>query len=271
MDFKNTQELAAIKLDYDTAKYKDVNVNGGELAEGYKAIWNTTQNKLVTIRKYRNKALITHNELMREFTDTVKGMKLDLKGYVTEMKAGNGIRLMAFFNNKDAVEDGVKPGIMMENNYSKGGVKFGLYGFRSDCSNSMALSSVYNKSVKVEKLAELGGAIETCINTATRENEQLKKIIQKAKEDILKWDYAEGLLSILVKGIRHREKIKDILNVDIKENEITRWQLYNGLTNYSTHGEGLSESAKNKFQKTAQQLLVETKFNKVKLKAQEAK
>ena len=264
MEFENIKTFDPGSLKLDEAEYRDVFLTDEQKADGYKAIFNTTQNAIVRIKK-NNKTLIQHADFIKTFKDVSEDLGLDFTGNIIER--GNQIQVFAYL--KDSVaDDGVKLGVVLKNRYGSG-TSVGMYGFRMACENSLVLDKTARERVVVENAGQLAGVLKSCINTMINESPKLmNKLIADAQKEKIDIKLAKQLLNILVHSKKHRERISEILDENCKEDSVSRWDLYNCMTQYS--GESTVTSNGNDYiQNQAQKILNDMKFNAVKQKAVE--
>lgn len=242
----------------DRAELRPVTVSS-ETMQPYVAIWNTSQNQIETIVDRRNSNLIQHAEAIAPFIEAIHEKHTDVSG--TLKNHGGEVIIEALFKDLYVGEgnDKIHMGARLVNNYNtKGGPFFKgeLFGFRSFCSNGMILgkvlvSSVFGKHTKIsdlqKKMMEFVGSI---FDNAIR----LQEIIKEADEDKLDEDEAEG---ILLKIFRRKKFVKKIQEL-FEKRDLTRYTVYNALTNYATF-QSKNESQRVRLHQIAQRILINPK------------
>lgn len=112
----------------------------------------------------------------------------------------------------------------------------------------------------------------------------MKQVIDNSINDTASWETISELLKQHFSQKKHRDKIAQKLGVTFveveeegKEKKIvpilekegkqqyTRWELYNAITEYVTHDEGVSQSVNSYLQETAQKILANRIENLVKV------
>jgi hypothetical protein len=193
-------------------------------------------------------------------------------------------------NKVDLKEVGEKftSGIRLINSYDKSTGLFVIPRFtRLACSNGMVLTA-NEKTLSVKHhtkmVAEIEGFIERKINEIINMNDDLKGWVNGCMKDSIEWKICCKIVEKLFKQIKHREEVLKRIGISVieikdkksnkksvsyvwndpqqKKNKITRWEIYNAVTQYLTHGEQVTPHIENLFQKQAEKLLV-TPFAKL--------
>jgi len=254
------------------------------LCEGFKAIVNGNTNKVeMTTRNHYN--IIQNSEAVRAIGEALKEKGLEIQGRFDDF--GGRIKMDCFFtsDNVPIVEDdakGVKLGFSMENSYNgSSSFKLSMFGFRMICQNGMTVGSVMNNISEVkrhigntqfETLKEMAmNFFTSVINSSSA----LKRVIDQSINDIASWEEISKILLEKFTQKKHRDKIAEKLGitfieiedektkkksiVPIKEKEAkdsyTRWEVYNAITNYATHDEGISRIVSGYMQENAERIL----------------
>src|SRR3990167_4253428 len=210
MKFENVSQLLTKEIKFDNAECKSIKINGEkDFRKDYKAVWNTTQNQLLRIRKSNN-ILITHQEVLNDFIAVCKENKLNFEGLIKEN--GNFLTIYAHLKDGRTLTDGVKNGVVIKNNYFNG-LKIGLYGYRVKCENGLVLDAVESKNIKIKEMKELRGALTSIINSLLNDYEdKVNNIINEAADEKISQQMCKQLLYLLIHNKKHREKISEILD-----------------------------------------------------------
>lgn len=242
----------------DRAELRPVIVSS-EVMQPYVAVWNISQGQIETIVDRRNSNLIQHAEAIAPFIEAMHEKKTEISG--TLKNHGGEVIIEALF--KDLYigqgDDKIQLGARLVNNYNtKGGPFFRgeFFGFRSFCSNGMILGkvlvgSVFSHHTKIsdlqKKMMEFVGAIFENATTLT-------EIIKEAEEDKLDEDEAEG---ILLKIFKRKKMVKSLQEL-IEKRDLTRYSVYNAITNYATF-KAKNEAHRARLHQFAQKVLITPK------------
>lgn len=225
--------------------------------ERYKGIWNVDNNALACIAGEGYK-IIQHGEVVQQFAEVLGQLGLEGDGQLWDMR--DRVEVKFVFKNLDLVDDGkkgIKLGVRLVNSYNKQNCLTGeLYAWRLVCSNGMVLGSAINNialkrhhSENVDVRKEMREFIKRAIESEHR----LKLLVSEAMKDTLEWEYCEKLLEVVVYQKKYREMLQEELQ---GKKKLTRWDLYNAMTNIASHGEDLSFYVENYLQRQAQKVLL---------------
>ena len=134
---------------------------------------------------------------------------------------------------------------------------------RLACSNGMVVTEMV-KSRRIKFHDELKmtveSTIEKMIDDIIANDDKLANMVSICIKDSIEW---QTLKLLLLHMIKRKRVIKQILTrLDINKQRITRWDLYNAVTNYATHGQRLRPSLESWLQNKAQNILT-TDFEKL--------
>lgn len=274
IEFLDKASIVKIKID-DGGVLKDVNNLVG--------IYNISKGKMccATIPYYN---LIQHKEYFLGFGEALD--RLNIKYTMTLQQSGN--RAFCDFEFKDRnlkfekVGEEFTTGIRLINSYDK---SMGLYVIprftRLVCTNGMILTRCaktfsikhHNKAVN-----EIQRFIEKRLNDLITEYSDLNAWVSGAMIDSIEWRFACKILAKLFEQLKHREQILKNLgisiieiedkktnkksigyvwdNAAIKKEKLTRWEVYNAITKYLSHGEQITPHIENMFHRKAEKLLI---------------
>lgn len=242
----------------DKAELIPVNVSS-ENMQPYVAIWNTSQDQLETIVERRNSNLIQHAEAIAPFIEAMREKKADISG--TLKNHGGKVIIEALFNGLfiGDGDDKIQVGARLTNNYnSKNGPYFRgeFFGFRSFCSNGMILGKVMvcNFSAKHTKIADLQKRMMEFVGSIYDNAETLQKIIQDADKDKLEVEEAEDILLSIFGRKKFVKKLQNLF----EKRSLTRYTVYNAITQYATH-QAKNEAQRVRMQQVAQKVLTKPK------------
>jgi hypothetical protein len=258
--FENLGELSNIGLTLNIAQEREVWTKSlaGETTktEVYKGIWNLNQNHLSCIGTSKYK-LIQHNEAIKSVIEVLNNLNLTGTGILRDF--GDKIVLEFLFKDKtiEDGEEGIHLGFRIINSYDMSYSLFGeLFAYRVACSNGMVLGKAI-KDVGFRRLhygeVDVKKIMREFLVQAINSEDKLKMLVSKAMKDTYEWQLAEEILTKLIYIKKYREKIIELLQ---NKANLTRWDVYNAITQTATHGEELTEVAKEFLQRQAQKLLL---------------
>jgi len=258
--FSNLAELKQRVMSLDTAEERNLIVDGKGQTKRFKALWNIDKNKLETI-KSDDYVLIQHREVFEPYIDVLNRLGLNVEGQIYDY--GGAVYLTTQFKNLDLIPDdssGIMNGLRLVNSFDGyAAIRGEMWGMRLVCSNGMkvpgfemAVRQLHLGNFKVENL------MENFVSQAIDKSDSLKTLVSDSMQDTIEWKYAEKVYEKLVKTQRHREKIFDLFKSRFDpDRQVTRWDMYNIITEYATHGQGklLSVAVEENLQKQASKLL----------------
>jgi len=127
---------------------------------------------------------------------------------------------------------------------------------RLACSNGMVIkkdgigfSFRHNANI----VAELQGQIEKALRNIINSYPNLQKMVENCIEDSVEWACVEKIMQ----GVIGRKKHIDNIRRRLPEGKlITRWELYNAITEEATHGEQLKPNVEAWLQSKAEKVLM---------------
>jgi len=259
LKFENLTGLQRLGMQLDPAVstemyYKDVTTKEIKELNSYKGVYNMEQKKIASVVS-NDYTIVQHRPVVEAFTNTLRA--LNINSFGTIWNYGNRMYIDAAFDDREVI-DGVKIGIRLKNSYDKY-TSFGLeaFGYRTACKNGMFLGKVLKKELSVNRMhigkIDVKTTVTRFIKTLIEKENKLKYFILASMEQSIDIQEAELLLKELPK--KHINSIIYNIIDAIGEGSITRWQLYNTLTWYSTHIIK-SDYTQAKVQDVAQKILV---------------
>ena len=279
------EEVKKATSELDTAKAVPLKIDDGGVikdVKNFKGIYNITQGKFCTsVVPYYN--LVQHKEYFDGFAVALNKLGIDFT--MTLKQTGNRAFADIEFKNRnvkfDKLNEEFTTGIRLINSYDKSS---GLYVMprytRLACTNGMIITRS-EKTVSIKHhsklVSQIQSFIEKKIHQMINENLDLYNWVSQSMEDSIEWKLCCGIIEKLFTQIKHREEILKRLNISliqitnkktkqksvsyiwddkIKEKEkINRWEMYNAITEYLTHGEHITPHIENLFHKQAEKLL----------------
>lgn len=251
--------------------------------DNLKGVYNISDGKLCA-------AVVPHYNLIqhKEYFDGVSLVlnNLGIKFKMTIKESGNCAFADIEFKDRNIKFEDLNEefitGLRLRNSYNKTlGIQIGPRYTRLACTNGMLLTRS-EKTVSIKhhsKLVhELQSFIEKHINIIITQSEELQHWVSVSMKDSVEWLVACKIIEKLFKQLKHREEILKRLDIDIivvkdkktkkkivsyiqkdveiKKAKFSRWEIYNAVTHYLTHGEHITPFIENYFHKHAEKLLV---------------
>ncbi len=252
-------EMKVNEYKLDVAEEREVWIKNGELykTEDYKAIWNISKDKLGCIASNQYN-IIQHNDVVNSLTKALENLNIKFNSKLRE----DTHRIFMDVEFEDAkielkeVGEEFTCGMRLINSYDKTtGLIIVPMLKRLVCSNGMVMK-VFSKGYAIRHNQKLVGdfeaIIERTLNEMINNSENLKIMINKCIGDSVEWELVDTILKNLIGRKKHIEAITLMLE---EKKDISRWDLYNAITQYATHGEQLKPSIENWLQNKSQKLL----------------
>lgn len=223
----------------------------------HKGIWNLNKNHLSCIAsdKYN---IIQHKRVVKAIIEALRNLNIEFQHRLK----GDGDRIfldISFPSAKIYVDKGEEfiGGIRLVNSYNK---TTGLLILprleRLVCSNGMVVSKGFLKAYTIrhsQKLVEdFSNLIEKSINEMIDSSDKLKAMVNDCIADSVEWNLVEKIFQNLIYRKKHIEEIMKILE---EKETVNKWNIYNSITQYATHGEQLKPNVEAWLQKKAEMLL----------------
>lgn len=269
-------ELKNQALSFDRAEMRDVHVIRD--AENYKSshhmgVWNVDKAELATIAS-KNYCVIQHKYAVETVVEALSS--LGIKAEATLKTSRHGIHVDLDFPEMEMelheVGESFTSGISLVNDYAKtGGLQLEPRVTRLVCSNGMRLTEVIPKQrvrYSEELQVTLEGTIDRLVKQIISSDKRLSDMVSASMMDSVEDIAMKLLLKHLFKSKIHRKNILSRLG---NKKEFSRWDLYNAVTNYATHGERLHPNVESFLQSKASEILSKSFTDLVNLKALESK
>jgi hypothetical protein len=253
--FSDFTEMMQKTKGLDRAEKKEVLVNN-EIQGKYQAIWNVDKNRLACIASDKY-TIVQHDDVMNDVVDTFKEFNLtNVQGGVTNY--GDRVFLDVCFKDKvlkDDSEEGILIGVRFSNSYDKSATfSCEPFAYRSVCINGMVLGRIFSqiKIRQIHKGMVSHGSIFDFMKKAIEIYEPLKILVSNAMAESIEWEMAESILKNLIIRKKYLKELKQML---VNKTKISRWDIYNAITNIATHGQKIRASAEVWLQEKAQSIL----------------
>lgn len=245
----------------DVAEDRQLFVGDSDVPETkWKAVWNIDKEKVAAIVS-KDYKIVQHRDVVESFIDACDG--LNIKHSVNVRNHGNRIFVDVTFPDsklyvKEKGEEFIA-GFRLINSYDKTtGVHIIPRLMRLACLNGMIVDikgfvKVFSYRHNQEMAQNFAGYMEKALAETVESHPKLQAMVNDCIGDSVEWATAEKVLQFLVGKRKHFEQVEK--NID-RTKPITRWDIYNAITRYATHGEQLKPNIEMWLQKKAQELLV---------------
>jgi len=275
-NFGNLAELQKGLMNLDRAMSKPVFVDNKQYND-YQCVYNVDRKTpaMITSKHYK---IVQHREVFDNFVEAMKELGLQGAGHV--WNNGNQVITQITFKGKGILDPSaghipgdnktqktIGFGVRLTNSYDKSmSIKGNFFAFRGACSNGMLFGqemreiNVHQKHVGQIDIVK---TMEDFLKGILGCEEQLQEIVSETMKDTMEWQVAYKVMEKLFAQPKHREEVFKRLGVsqiwkeDDKKTKaghyeyvaddptkvgkkVTRWQLYNALTNYVTHGDKMT-------------------------------
>lgn len=269
----------------DKAKLCPIQIDDGGVIkklENFKAVYNISQGKMCAAVA-PHYTLVQHKEYFDIFAESLTRLGMEFK--MTLNQSGNKAFADIEFKGRnlkfDKLNEEFITGIRLINSYDKStGIYVSPRFTRLACTNGMIVTrSEKSISIKhhMKEVRQLDVFVETKINEVINKYDELQEWVSSSIKDTAEWKICCGIVAKLFEQIKHREAIlknlgvsiievtnkKDkkkksityVLDVKASNKKFTRWEVYNAITKYLTHGEQMTPHIENLFHRRAEKLL----------------
>jgi hypothetical protein len=188
----------------------------------------------------KNYAVIQHKHASEAVIEAVTGLNLKAEAVLKTSRHGMQVDIDFPDSHFDLTEVGEKftSGIRLLNDYGQqAGLIISPMITRLACSNGMIVVEIVKpRRIKfTEQLnIELEGVIDKIIKDIIASNDKLANVVSVCIKDSEEWNTLKLLLRYMFKQKKHIHEIMKRLPAN--KERITRWELYNSITDYATHG-----------------------------------
>lgn len=283
---KSISEIKKATSNLDIAQLIPLQMNRGDVVQdvkNWRGVYNVNRNEVAAV-VVPNYNVITHKQYFDEAANVIN--RIGIKFSMTVKEGYHKAIADIDFENKNLkftkLNEEFTTGIRLVNSYNKStGLVIAPKYTRLACTNGMVLSRAANViSVKHHsKLAqELDSFIGKRINSIIASHSDLQVVVSESMKDSIEWKLCGRIFEKLFQWKKHRNEILKLLNIDTievtdkkskkktvtyvwnddkkKKTNITRWEMYNAVTRYITHGDQITPVMENAFQKYAEKLLI---------------
>jgi len=234
------------------------NVQHPQKSERHLGVVNMTTGKLASINS-EGYQIIQHGDVAQAIVETLGRLNLNVKGRINNY--GNKFCAdLAFQKEGLEIQDdaqGIKLGIRVMNSYDKSSsFRLEMYGFRMICQNGMSfgkrfgvIESTIHYGSREKNLAAISKITEGFIARVIESSAIMQSYVNDMIGDSLEYNMAIRIIRAMFKK-KHSKQIISRL-----ENCKSRWEMYNAVTNYITHGEHLTPNVQTYLEKLSQKIM----------------
>ena len=261
-------ELGNKAIGFDRADMRDLYVKKDSeeyLCKRHMGVWNIDKGVLACIAP-KSYAVIQHRTATEAIIDAITSLNIKATAELKTDKHG----IFIDFDFPDAqfelknVGEKFTSGIRIVNSYDMvAGLIISPRVTRLACTNGMIITEVI-KSQRIKFTEQLNitieGIIDKIIKDIIANDEKLANVVSICMRDSIEWTTLKLLLRYMFTKKKHIKELRARLPQD-KERP-TRWDLYNAVTHYATHGERLKPHVEAWLQNKAQKIM-KTSFNEL--------
>lgn len=282
---ENLEQVQEATSKLDIAKKVPLKLDDGGVikdVDNFYGIYNVSKGQMcaAVIPHYN---LVQHKEYIDGFAEAMERLNMKYSMEITQV--GNKMIADIEFPDRNIklkeLNEEFTSGIRLMNSYDKSTGIFIIPRFkRLACLNGMVVTES-EKTLSIKHHAKIAKEIESFIekrlNLIIDKNDDLKAWVSGSMEDSKEWKICCKIVEKLFKQIKHREEILKRLGIGIvintekdgkksisyvwndeksKKKKFTRWEIYNAVTNYLSHGEQITPHIESLFQKKAEKILV---------------
>ena len=257
-------ELKNKSMSFDRAEVRDVHVvkdHDDYLCKDVMGVWNIDKNVLACLGP-KNYTVIQHKEAAEGLIEAITSLNIKADAELDTSKHGIYIDFNfpeSKFELKEVGEE-FTTGIRVVNRYDlAAGLVISPRVTRLACSNGMIVTDVI-KSQRIKFTEEMNitfeGMIDRIIKDIITNDEKLANYVSICMRDSVEWNTLKLLLKHM---FRTKKQVKEIYSkLDQRKERPTRWDFYNAVTNYATHGERLKPHVETWLQNKAQSIMKTT-------------
>ena len=261
-------ELKNKAMGFDRAEMRDVHiVKDAEdyLSRRHMGVWNIDRNELACLAP-KSYCVIQHRHAVESVVDAITSLNIPAMAELKAAKHGIFVDISfpeAKFELKE-VGDKFTAGIQITNRYDQvAGLVISPKVTRLACSNGMVVTEIvrqqrirYTEELKIT----VEGLVDKMIKDIISSDDKLANMVSSCMADSIEWQ----ALRLLTKGLfRKKKHIAMILGrLGAAKERFTRWDFYNAVTNYATHGERIKPQLEAFLQKKAAEIM-KTPFDKL--------
>lgn len=256
-------DLGRVALGFDRAEMRDVHVvkeREDYLSTRHMGVWNVDQNELACLAP-KSYTVIQHRYAVECLIEALASLNIRAQAQLKQSR--HGVQIDFDFPDSKfeltEVGESFTTGIRVVSDYSQvAGLVIGARVTRQACSNGMVVNDIV-KPRRIKYTEELKITVEGLIDQIVRDiiagDDKLANLVSLCMRDSIEWQAVRLLTMALFKERCHIKEILTRIRPN-QEGRVTRWGLYNAVTNYaSSSGRRLSPQIDAWLQNKAQKIL----------------
>ncbi len=277
------EEVKQATNNLDRASITPLHINdNGVMKEilNFKGVYNNSTGELCCVAS-KNYNLVQHKQYIDSFAEAIN--RLNLNFTMVIKPAYNKIFADISFPDKthkfEKLNEEFMTGIRLVNSYNKStGLAIMPRLTRLACANGMILSRnemSFNIKHTSKMVAEIQTFVEKRVNLIINKYDDLQHWVSKSMKDSIEWDKLCKISEKLFVQVNHREEVLKNLSISViqkkekkkakiisyvneikKRKKINRWDFYNAITKYITHGQQITPFLEAYYQKRAERVLM---------------
>jgi len=286
LEIKNLGDVRTYGAKLDEHQKIDSYIKNGDdfkQVKDHQFVWNISKGR-ISNSVTKNFQLIQHRDIFSTVHDALSNLNLQVKGRLDDFE--DMVRADLVFQNQDLVNDGEKGiqlGIRVINsNNKRSSFRLEMYAFRLICQNGMSIGSMIPgvRDIQIhyglEKIefAKVQVMVEKFVKKVINHSNSLQKLVNLSMKDSVEWNIVETIMKKAIHSQKFMKEIAKRLEVDVvevidkknpkkvnlqfipkKNQKISRWDLYNAITNLISHDEQLKPTAQNSLEESSRKIL----------------
>ena len=247
----------------DTAQLREITVQGRATADDDNfAVYNLQTSKVASFVK-PGYQIVQHKEVIEAVTDVLSNLGIPCEATLHN----NGNKVFADIEFTKTKINAMKGeefiiGIRVVNSYDKStGIAIVPRLVRLVCTNGMVVTKALVKGYTIKHTKKLKEDFKVVVNDLIKQmvnsDKKLAEMISICMEDSVEVEIMDNILQKLASSKKKMEEVKEILHRDYGEKpRYNRWEIYNSMTNYISHGEQLAPSMQDYLERMSEKVLM---------------
>jgi len=240
--FLSASEATRKSLALDSAHTEQIFRTDSNEITNFRAVVNERTNQVVCVPS-QNYKVILHSQIANTISEYFGSLNVPIFGKIDDY--GDQFSLTVIFKDSHISIDPkgkINLGIRFTNSYDLSrAFKGEFFGFRQYCMNGLAFGKTTHLVFKHKHTGnfEVDKVLIEFIHKCIKENTSLNNYISNCLKDSIEWELAEKIIN---RFFPTNEKVQRIILENAKDEssdkQLTRWELYNGITYWATHFAG---------------------------------
>jgi hypothetical protein len=267
--FQNSVELLEQANKLDVAEPRTIQLikpNNSVFGQPYEPEMIDMQNYAVfnlnteKVASYVSKGykIFQHKDFVTTTISILNSLGISCKGEIFNLH--NRCNINIYLDKEiDINGDKITMGFRLINSYDKStGIVCQNFGLRQVCNNGMVLSKFGESSISLNHntTKNIEQMIMKLIDKTAKQYKEFNQLISESMLDSVEWQTALNILEVMHFSKKKIKELSDIMMREYGERNLTRWEIYNSLTNLATHGERITPNLYEYLQNKAQKILI---------------